>query len=78
MSEGGAFLASPRPYEKGTVLFLGLRVQGPGDVIRTTARVVYEDTGPETGMGMVFVDLSDEDQRKLSHHVDLLRRLVRN
>jgi hypothetical protein len=71
LSEGGAFVETPHPFEPGT--WIKLEIEGEGGAIETQAEVIYchlggEDAGARhpVGMGVEFRDLSEQACEQLA------------
>jgi hypothetical protein len=70
LSEGGAFLETPHPFETGTRLTL--EIEGTGGSIVTKAEVVFQgepgdgkDRCGQTGMGVSFGELKESARERL-------------
>jgi hypothetical protein len=71
LSEGGAFVETPNPFEPGT--WIKLQIEGEGGTIETEAEVVYRHFDGEhagarrpVGMGVEFRDLSERACEQLA------------
>ena len=73
LGEGGLFIASTDPAPKGTILTIeGLPI-GVGEAFRVKGEVVWSNAkGPESGhgMGIKFIDLSEEQKQLIFTLVD--------
>ncbi len=68
VSIGGLFLASDIPVRLGTMMFLSFTLPGHKRPVRVTGeavRVVDQDSGRPTGMGIRFVGLTALAKRRL-------------
>lgn len=70
LSAGGVSIAAPAPAPKDELLHLSFEVPA-GEVC---ARAIVRHSHAEVGMGVEFVDMSDEAHKRLDH---LLRKLLR-
>jgi PilZ domain len=70
ISTGGVSIAAPEPAPKGELLYLSFEVPA-GEV---SACVVVRHSRAEMGMGVEFLNMSDEARKRLDH---LLRKLLR-
>jgi uncharacterized protein (TIGR02266 family) len=74
ISEGGLFVATHVLREVGSRLPLEFTLPGRSAPIRATGQVrwirIYSETSDAPpGMGLQFLDLSDEDKAAISHYV---------
>ena len=73
LSDGGAFISSDLLFELGEELDLEFTPPGTGRTIKVRARVVRvnrDDDGDNVpGMGLQFIDLSEEDRSALADYV---------
>ena len=70
LSRGGLFIATDRPADLGSRLELRIHIEDTGEDIVLPAVVVSHDVGPDLrpeprGMGMRFLELSPEMQRRV-------------
>jgi uncharacterized protein (TIGR02266 family) len=73
LSDGGAFVASDLLFDIDEELDLEFTIPGGDRTIRARGRIAWvnrDDTGDSVpGMGLEFLDLSDEDRRALTEFV---------
>jgi type IV pilus assembly protein PilZ len=68
ISEMGIFLMTSDPLRKGTRLELRFAVPGQSEALAVRGEVrwiVHPDSGKEPGMGVQFVDISDEARSRI-------------
>ncbi len=68
MSNGGLFIATPEPLAEGSEVSLSLQIPGEESVdIKGVVRWVREsgDEDSKSGMGIEFVDISENDLENL-------------
>lgn len=68
LSEGGAFVKTAQPFPIGSVLQLRFQLPDPPRYIDGTVAVRHFQTG--VGMGVQFVDLSEDNRRHVRHFID--------
>lgn len=76
LSEGGAFLETPRPNLEGATVTMELRL--PGHALSLQAHVAFvnvpgnlERPNLPHGMGMRFIDTSSEDRKALRNYIKM-------
>lgn len=67
LSEGGAFVETPQRFGVGRVLSIRFRLPNPPVFVDGTVRVRHERA--DKGLGVQFVDLSDENRRRVREFV---------
>ncbi|SRR5712692_7031413 len=76
LSAGGTFLRSDLLLEQDEAFSLEFRVPGSVNVIRANARVAWVRRFPkereQSGMGVEFVEISDEDREVVSRYLSSL------
>ncbi|MFW5878971.1 MAG: PilZ domain-containing protein [Myxococcota bacterium] len=74
LSEGGAFIASDLFFDIGEELDLELQVPNTERTVRARGRIAWvgrgEDGDNPPGMGLQFIDLSEEDRALLTRFVE--------
>ncbi len=77
LSLGGIFLVSENPYPPGTegLLVITFRKGGVRKDVSTTFRVVHNHPSQQgsRGMGVTFIDMTDESKNLLKKIVDTLK-----
>ncbi len=68
VSAGGLFISAKRPFAKESEVALYFRLKPAGPVITCRGRVVYSIDG--MGMGILFIDLNEEDRHTVQKFVD--------
>jgi uncharacterized protein (TIGR02266 family) len=81
ISEGGFYLRSDRPLAEGDRIKVRLVIPDLMDAIHAEAEVVrlevlLEDTGVAYGLGVKFVDVPAEDEKRLNGYIEKLRTLL--
>lgn len=67
LSEGGAFVDTANPQREGDEIQFKLKLPGDDDPIVGKAVVVWQQ--PTVGMGITFVDLSDDQREQIKFYV---------
>ncbi|MFC1516745.1 TIGR02266 family protein [Thermodesulfobacteriota bacterium] len=75
LSVGGLFIKTEKPYGKGEEFMLDLQLPEVSEAISVSCEVAWSRVGWDInqnppGMGVKFVDMSDEDRRKLAEYVN--------
>jgi CheY-like chemotaxis protein len=66
ISEGGLYICTMQPFNENTVIDVAIPFKG--GTLAVKARVQYSQLG--IGMGVSFIDLNDEQRRKLRELID--------
>ncbi len=69
LSVGGIFLENTIPHPKGTVVNLQFTLPGDTQPIKVRGEIVNAAASDELGMGIKFLDVSPDDQRRISDFV---------
>jgi uncharacterized protein (TIGR02266 family) len=69
LSVGGIFLENTIPHPKGTVVNLQFTLPGDTTPIKVRGEIVNAAASDELGMGIKFLDVDAEAQRKISEFV---------
>lgn len=71
ISAGGIFLERTIPHQRGTVVSLQFTLPEDNVPIKVKGEIVNVGDSPdELGMGVKFVDLSEEDRLKISQFIE--------
>lgn len=70
LNQDGMFVATEAPYLEGSILELRFRLFQDDRKICTKAQVMYVQEG--FGMGLQFVEISDEDRERIRSFVERL------
>lgn len=75
LSVGGLFIKTEKPYSKGEQFMLDLQLPETSETLSVNCEVAWSRVGWDIdqnppGMGVKFVDMPDEDRRKLSEYVN--------
>ena len=71
LSAGGIFLERTIPHSKGTVVNLQFTLPDDSAPIKVKGEIVNVGDDPaELGMGVKFVDVSDEDKQRILHFIE--------
>lgn len=68
LSERGAFIQTQQRFSKGSVVSLRFHLPMSGRLLSTT--VIVRNVRGNVGLGVEFLDLSDEDQAELRYFVE--------
>ena len=77
LSVGGIFLENTIPHPKGTVVNLQFTLPGDTQPIKVRGEIVNAAASDELGMGIKFLEVNPEDERRISDFVqraELTRR----
>jgi uncharacterized protein (TIGR02266 family) len=69
LSVGGIFLENTIPHPKGTVVNLQFTLPGDTQPIKVRGEIVNAAASDELGMGIKFLEVGPEDQRRISEFV---------
>jgi len=69
LSTGGIFLENTIPHPKGTVVNLQFTLPGDATPIKVRGEIVNAATADELGMGIKFVEVDDETERRITEFV---------
>jgi uncharacterized protein (TIGR02266 family) len=69
LSAGGIFLENTIPHPKGTVVNLQFTLPGDSSPIKVRGEIVNAAASDELGMGIKFVDVEPEVERRISEFV---------
>ena len=67
LSQGGAYIAAPTELKTGTILRLDVQVGDGAPNISAFAEVVWAN---ETGAGLRFLAMKEEDAQRLKDHLE--------
>lgn len=76
LSKGGVFLAMANRLPLGTNVELIFHFDNPARQLKARGKVIWESGGKESGIGIKFTMLSDEDQSFLQAYVDMRARTL--
>lgn len=68
LSEGGAFVQTAQRFPVGSLLNLRFKLPRASHFVNGTVAVKH--TGDGAGLGVKFVDLSDDDRRRVREFID--------
>jgi uncharacterized protein (TIGR02266 family) len=77
LSIGGIFLENTIPHPKGTVVNLQFTLPGDTQPIRVRGEIVNAASSDELGMGIKFVDVAPDVERRIGEfvrHAEVTRR----
>jgi len=69
LSVGGIFLENTIPHPKGTVVNLQFTLPGDTSAIKVLGEIVNAAASDELGMGIKFVKVDPEDERRIREFV---------
>lgn len=78
ISEGGLYIGGSEIAREGTIISLSFKVPGIAGSLNMEGEVVWMSDGPmedRRGMAVQFVQLKDEDRKKIAHYVDSAKGL---
>jgi uncharacterized protein (TIGR02266 family) len=71
ISAGGIYLERTIPHSKGTVVNLQFTLPDDSEPIKVKGEIVNVGDDPtELGMGVKFVELSENDERRIQNFID--------
>ena len=65
ISEGGAFIEIERRLTLGEKIHVAIYLEGGVELLSCRARVVREERGSRSGIGVEFINLKNEDKKKV-------------
>ena len=69
LSVGGIFLENTIPHPKGTIVNLQFTLPGDTQPLKVRGEIVNAAASDELGMGIKFIDVDPEVQRRISEFV---------
>ena len=81
ISEGGLFVATDAPPKVGTVIQMRFQIPGENSSLKVEGKVKWVNASkdgrehPNPGMGVEFINLSDEERDIISHIVGAIAYL---
>jgi uncharacterized protein (TIGR02266 family) len=69
LSTGGIFLENTIPHPKGTVVNLQFTLPGDTQPVKVRGEIVNAAASDELGMGIKFIDVDPDVQRRISEFV---------